>query len=83
MICVLQDKKGMLDSMRSYHQICAYWKCAYQIKSRDVTLQTTVHLFKAMVCMDMRVVYRVMYGCESWTIKKAEHRTINAFELWC
>ena len=47
------------------------------IKSRDITLSTNVHLVKAMVCLV------VMYGCESWTIKKAEHRRIDAFELWC
>ena len=45
------------------------------LKSRDITLPTKVHLVKAMVV--------VMYGCESWTIKKAEHRRIDAFELWC
>ena len=47
------------------------------LKSRDITLQTKVHLFKAMVFPV------VMYGCESWTIKKAECRRIDAFELWC
>ena len=47
------------------------------LKSRDITLPTKVHLVKAMVFPV------VMYGCESWTIKKAEHRRINAFELWC
>ena len=47
------------------------------LKSRDITLPTEVRLVKAMV---FRVV---MYGCESWTIKKAEHRTNDAFELWC
>ena len=47
------------------------------LKSRDITLPTKVHLVKAM---DFPVV---MYGCESWTIKKAEHRRIDAFELWC
>ena len=46
-------------------------------KSRDITLPTKVHLVKAMVFPV------VMYGCESWTIKKAEHRRINTFELWC
>ena len=46
-------------------------------KSRDITLPTKVHLVKAMVFPV------VMYGCESWTIKKAEHRKIDAFELWC
>ena len=47
------------------------------LKSRDITLPTKVHLVKAMVFSV------VMYECESWTIKKAEHRRINAFELWC
>ena len=47
------------------------------LKSRDFTLPTKVHLVKAMVFTV------VMYGCESWTIKKAEHRRIDAFELWC
>ena len=46
-------------------------------KSRDITLLTNVHLVKAMVFPV------VMYGCESWTIKKAEHQRTNAFELWC
>ena len=46
-------------------------------KSRDITLPTTVHLVKALVFPV------VMYGCESWTVKKAEHRRIDAFELWC
>ena len=47
------------------------------LKSRDITLPTKVYLFKAMVFPV------IMYGCESWTIKKAEHRRIDAFELWC
>ena len=47
------------------------------LKSRDVTLPTKVHLVKAMV------FHVVMYGRESWTVKKAEHRRIDAFELWC
>ena len=47
------------------------------LKSRHITLPTMVHLVKAMVFPV------VMYGCESWTIKKAEHRRIDAFELWC
>ena len=47
------------------------------LKSRDITLPTKVHLVKAMVFPV------VMYGYESWTIKKAEHRRIDAFELWC
>ena len=47
------------------------------LKSRDITLSTKVHLVKAMVFP------MVMYGRESWTVKKAEHRRIDAFELWC
>ena len=47
------------------------------LKSRDITLPTKVHLVKAIVFPV------VMYGCESWTIKKAEHQRIDAFELWC
>ena len=47
------------------------------LKSRDITLSTKVHLVEAMVFP------LVMYGCESWTVKKAERRRIDAFELWC
>ena len=57
----------------------ALWKENYDksdaiLKSKDITLPTKVRLVKAMV---------VMYGCESWTVKKAERRRIDAFELWC
>ena len=47
------------------------------LKSRGITLPTKLHLVKAMVFL------RVMYGCDSWTIKKAEHQRIDAFGLWC
>ena len=47
------------------------------LKSRDITLPTKVHLVKAMVCPV------VMYGCDVWTIKKAECHRIDVFELWC
>ena len=47
------------------------------LNNRDITLPTKVHLVKVMVFPV------VMYGCESWTVKKAEHRRIDAFELWC
>ena len=47
------------------------------LKSRDITLPTKVHLVKDMVFLV------VMYGCERWTVKKAEHQRIDAFELWC
>ena len=57
------------------------WKNSYDLdsilKSRDITLPTKIHLVKAMVFPV------VMYGCESWTVKKAERRRIDAFELWC
>ena len=65
----------------SSHEIkrLAPWEKSYDklsvLKTRDITLLTKVHLVKAMV---FRIV---MYGCESWTIKKAEHRRIDAFEL--
>ena len=60
----------------------APWKKSYDnldsmLKSRDISLSTKVRLVKAMV------IPLVMYGCESWTIKKAECRRIDAFELWC
>ena len=47
------------------------------LKSRDITMSTKVRLVKAMVFSV------VVYGCESWTVKKAEHKRIDAFELWC
>ena len=47
------------------------------LKSRDITLPTNVHLIKAMVFPV------VMYGCESWTVKKAERQRIDSFEVWC
>ena len=47
------------------------------LKSRDITLPTKVHLFKSMV------FHVVMYGCESWTIKKAERQRIDSLDLWC
>ena len=47
------------------------------LRSRDITLLTKVHLVKALVFLV------VMYGCENWTTKKAEHQKIDAFELWC
>ena len=47
------------------------------LKSRDITLPTKVHLVKTMIFPE------VVYGCESWTVKKAESRRIDAFELWC
>ena len=55
-------------------QVKINWKW---LGSRDITLPTKVHLVKAVVFPI------VMYGCESWTVKKAEHRRIDAFELWC
>ena len=62
-------------------KVLSSWKKSYMtnldsmLKSRDITLPTKVHLVKAMVFPV------VMYGCESWTIKKAEHQRIDAFEL--
>ena len=71
---------SMLAKLLSHVQlICDPMDCTLDsiLKSRDITLPTKVHLIKAMVFPV------VMYGCESWTIKKAEHRRIDAFELWC
>ena len=59
------------------HILATVNNAASILKSRDITLPTKVRLVKAMVFPV------VMYGCESWTIKKAEHRRIHAFELWC
>ena len=67
------------------HEIKRHWLLGRKVmtnldnilKSRDITLSTKVHLVKAMVFPV------VMYGCESWTIKKVEHQRIDAFELWC
>ena len=53
------------------------WQCQSILKSRDIILPTKVHLVKAMVFPV------VIYGCESWTVKKAEGQKIDAFELWC
>ena len=55
----------------------SYDKPRQHIKNRDITLPTKIHIVKAMVFLV------VMYGCESWTIKKAECQRIDAFELWC
>ena len=60
--------------VHSVTQFCGFGKC---VKSRDITMPTKVRLVKAMVFPV------VMYGCESWTVKKAECRRIDAFEVWC
>ena len=85
MLCVnyilveLGKKKRMLLSSRTFysHLLGNMTNLDSIFKSRDITLPTKVHLVKAMVFPV------VMYGCESWTVKKAEHRRIDAFELWC
>ena len=81
--CLLFGRKAMtnllpllLPSRFSRVQLCAAPQTT-ALKSRDITLPAKVHLVKAMVFPV------VMYGCESWTIKKAEHWRIDAFELWC
>ena len=66
--CLLLGRKVMIDSIINLDSI---------FKSRDITLPTKVRLVKAMVFPV------VMYGCESWTVKKAEHQRIDAFEVWC
>ena len=68
----------MVTAAMKWKDACSSEENLYSIlKSRDITLLTKVHLVKAMVFSV------VMFGCESWTIKKAEHQRINAFELWC
>ena len=69
-ILILQIRKWSLQNLLRVTQ-------AGVLKSRDITLPTKVHLVKA------RVFPLVMYGCESWTIRKAEHQRIDAFKLWC
>ena len=69
--CSHKIKRHLLLGMKVMTNLCSI------LKSRDVTLPTKVHLVKAMVFPV------VMYGCESWTVRKAEHRRIDAFELWC
>ena len=69
--CSHEIKRHLLLARKAMSNLDGIWK------SRDITLLTKVHLVKAMVFPV------VMYGCESWTIKKAEHQRIDAFELWC
>ena len=71
----------MMTAAMKLKDACSYGKVMTNtdsmLKSRDITLPTKIHLVKAVIFPV------VMYGCESWTIKKAEHRKIDAFELWC
>ena len=69
--CSLEIKRCLLLGMKVMTNVDSI------LKSRDITLPTNVHLVKAVVFPV------VMYGCESWTVKKAEHQRIDAFELWC
>ena len=68
--CILEVKRHLLLGRKAMTNLDSV------LKTRDITLLTKVHTVKAMVFPV------VMYGCESWTIKKAEHRRIDAFELW-
>ena len=70
MVTAAMKLKDACSLGKSYDQLCI-------LKSRDITLPTKVHLFKAMVFPVVR------YGCESWTIMKTEHCRNYAFELWC
>ena len=69
--CSRETKRGLLLGRKVVTNLDSI------LKSRDINLPTKVRLVKAMVFLI------VIYGCESWTIKKAEHRRINALELWC
>ena len=80
LFCRVPKSLQMMTAAMKWKDACFLKKNYDQLsilKSRDVTLPTKVHLVKAMV------LPVVMYGCESWTIKKVEHRRIDAFELWC
>ena len=69
--CSHEIKRGLLLGMKVMTHLDSI------LKSRDITLPTKVHLVKAMVFPV------IIYGCESWTVKKAERQRIDAFELWC
>ena len=69
--CSHEIKRRLLLGRKVMTNLVSRWR------SRDITLPTNIHLVKAMVFP------MVMYGCESWTVKKAESRRIDAFELWC
>ena len=69
--CSLEIKKHLLLGRKVMINLDSIFR------SRDITFPTKIHLFSAMIFPV------VMYGCESWTVKKAEHRRIHAFELWC
>ena len=70
-VCIYEIKRCLLLGRKAVTKLDSI------LKSRDITLSTNVHLVKAMTFPV------VMYGCESWTTKKAEFRRIDAFELWC
>ena len=73
-----KPQKWISPDKHHYHGVWFDWtSIPGSLKSRDITLPTKVHLVKAMVFPV------VMYGCKSWTIKKAEHGRIDTFELWC
>ena len=69
--CILEIKRHLLLGRKAMTNLDSI------LKSRDITLPTKVHLVKVMVFPVVK------YGCESWTIKKVDHRRIDAFELWC
>ena len=73
---ILEPPKIKSDTVSTVSPSVSHDHIDSTLKSRNITLPTKVHLVKAMVFLV------VMYGCESWTIKKVEHRRIDAFELW-
>ena len=75
--CSHEIKRWLLLGGKAMTNLDSILKSRDIIKSRDITLPTKVHLVKAIVFPV------VMYGCESWTVKKAECQRIDAFELWC
>ena len=77
MIAAREEVESIKKTLLKLRRVFREWSYSISVKSRDITLPTKVHLVKATVFPV------VMYGCDSWTIKKAERRRIDAFELWC
>ena len=75
--CSHEIKRRLLLGRKAMTNLDSMLKSKDKKKSKDITLPKKVHLVKGMVFAV------VIYGCESWTIKKAEHQRIDAFELWC
>ena len=77
MIAAREEVESIKKTLLKLRRVFREWSYSISVKSRDITLPTKVHLVQD-------VVFPVVtYGCENWTVKKAERRRIDAFELWC